>query len=610
MYIRLARRFFFILFLIHGLLCEAQNMQTNIQLNQLGFYPSLPKLAVVTTPVSNPYFYLLEVKSADTVFIALLSKPIQSLNSSIITRIADFSPFDKAGEYIISVPGAGSSYPFKINKEALHTAAVVVLKGYYFQRVSMPLGPAFAGKWARPAGHPDTSVLVHLSAASPGRPAGTVISTSGGWYDAGGYNKYIVNAGITMGTLLSAYEDFPAYFAQLKTNIPESKNAVPDILDELVYSLRWMLSMQDPGEGGVYNKCTNAAFDGMVMPGVTEAPRYVVQKGAAATLDLTAVAAQSSGVLRPFSSQFPGLADSCVQAALKAWHWAQNNPSVSYDQNEINKTFVPEITTGGYGDNNFTDELFWAACELFATTKESSYLLTVRKGINASFKLSSRNNVMMPGLYTLFRLKNALPKRSFAVIEEAQQRFLAFADTIASGINRSAFKTVMGKSKSDFNWSSNSNAANQGIVLIKAYLLTKNKKYIDQALINLDYILGRNATGYCFVTGLGSKSPMHPHHRQSVSDGIAEPVPGLLAGGANPGKQDKCPYDFSDPETTYSDTDCSYASNEIAINWNAPMVYLANAIETLQHAVGYTNDHLKNNNNAHRQTKSTAKLPV
>jgi endoglucanase len=74
---------------------------------------------------------------------------------------------------------------------------------------------------------------------------------------------------------------------------------------------------------------------------------------------------------------------------------------------------------------------------------------------------------------------------------------------------------------------------------------------------------------------------MDPHHRPSVADGILQPVPGLLAGGPNPGKQDKCDYAFSEPETTYVDHNCSYASNEIAINWNAPLVYLLNALVAL-----------------------------
>jgi endoglucanase len=145
----------------------------------------------------------------------------------------------------------------------------------------------------------------------------------------------------------------------------------------------------------------------------------------------------------------------------------------------------------------------------------------------------------------------------------------------------------MGQTKKDFIWGSSAVAANQSIVLINAYLMTKDKKYITHALTNLDYLLGRNATGYCFVTGLGSKSTMNPHHRPSIADGVTEPVPGLLSGGPNPGMQDKCKYEFTEPETAYADVDCSYASNEIAINWNAPIVYVANAIEALQKEVGF-----------------------
>jgi endoglucanase len=140
----------------------------------------------------------------------------------------------------------------------------------------------------------------------------------------------------------------------------------------------------------------------------------------------------------------------------------------------------------------------------------------------------------------------------------------------------------MGQSRGDFVWGSNAVAANQGILLINAWLQSKDRKYIDNAMGNLDYLLGRNATGYCFVTGIGTKYTMHPHHRPSIADGITEPVPGLLAGGPNPGRQDHSHYDFTEPETSYADLDAAYASNEIAINWNAPLVYLANALEALQ----------------------------
>src|ERR1700761_1392678 len=93
-----------------------------------------------------------------------------------------------------------------------------------------------------------------------------------------------------------------------------------------------------------------------------------------------------------------------------------------------------------------------------------------------------------------------------------------------------AFHTVIGESKSDFIWGSNSGAANEGMLLVNAYLQQHNQAYLDAALTNLYYILGQNATGYSFVTGFGARSPMHPHHRPSIADGVAAPVLGLLVG--------------------------------------------------------------------------------
>ena len=563
----------------------AQKTSDSIVLNQLGFYPNAPKIAVVKGNSTSASFGIINIKNNKVVYKGKLSELKQSHNSSTQTRIVDFSAFTKPGDYKIDIPSIGDSYPFIIGINANHAVAVASLKGFYFIRSNMPLEEKYAGKWHRAAGHPDTAVLVHSSAATSVRPEGTIISTPGGWYDAGDYNKYIVNSGITMGTLLSAYEDFPTYFDTLNTNIPESGNGVPDILNEAVYNLRWMLTMQDPNDGGVYHKCTNAAFDGMVMPGVTKLPRYVVQKGTAATLDFAAVTAQAARILGKYKQQLPGLMDSCLRASQKAWQWALRHPDSAYNQNKNNQVFKPAITTGDYGDNNFSDEWFWAACELYATTHDEQYWQTISKTIDAKLTLPSWGNVHTLGVYTLVRTKPAAHTNE---IKERSDAVVSFADQFLQKKDNTAFETVMGGSVNDFNWGSNSNAANQGIALLNAYLITKEKKYIDGALSNLDYILGRNATGYCFVTDVGTHSTMHPHHRPSVADGIAEPVPGLMAGGPNPGRQDNCSgYQHFEPETCYLDDACSYASNEIAINWNAPLVYLSNAIEALQKAAHY-----------------------
>jgi len=567
--------------LLPGVLA-AQSATDAIRLNQIGFYPQAPKVAVVPGEASGS-FTVTTPDGKQTLFTGQLSEVRTNDLSSKQTRLADFSAFTRPGNFVLNVPGLGVSYPFVIAPNVHQKVAIGSIKGFYFQRVSTALPAKYAGAWARPAGHPDTEVLVHSSAASPQRPAGTVISSPRGWYDAGDYNKYIVNSGITMGTLLSLYEDYPAYCQSLQTNIPESGNALPDLLDELLWNLRWMLTMQDPADGGIYHKLTNAKFDGMVMPDACHTPRYVVQKGTAAALDFAAVMAQAARVFAPFARQTPGLADSCRTAAVRAWEWARQHPDVQYRQNELNKAFDPAITTGDYGDRDLRDEWIWAAAELYATTRQDSYYTAVKLFPDEQMPLPSWNQVRLLGYYTLARFGNSATALGKKDLPALKKRLIGFADDLLKGTDRQAYGTVMGRSGQDYIWGSSSVAANQGIVLLLAYRLTRDASYLNGALGNLDYLLGRNATGYSFLTGFGAKSTMHPHHRPSVADGVAAPVPGLLSGGPNGNapKQDHCAGypDTTSPDETYNDNDCSYASNEIAINWNAPFVYLAAAVD-------------------------------
>jgi len=558
-----------------------QDAQTKIRFNQIGFYPEAPKVAIINDDKATE-FIVKSLTTGEVVYKSKLGTTNKSVISDKITRTADFSKVSKPGKYKLNVPGIGDSYTFEIKPQIFCELTKALVKGFYFQRMSMTILPEFGGKWSRAEGHPDNKVIIHPAAASTNRPAGTVISSPKGWYDAGDYNKYIVNSGITMGTLLSLYEDFPKYFDSLKIKIPESGNGVPDLLNEIVWNLRWMLTMQDPNDGGVYNKVTNADFDGFIMPAVAVTTRYVVPKGTAATLDFAAVMAQASRVYAGFKKVFPGLSDSCMKSAEKAWDWAVKNPKVAYDQNLMNKTFKPVINTGGYGDSDFTDEFIWAASELYISTGKESYYKAHPMFPDTLMPLPSWDNVKLLGYYTLARFEKKLTNSAKNDFTELKNRIIKTADKLAEGISGNAYMTVMGKSAGDFIWGSNSVATNQGIMLIQAYNLSKNRKYLDYALTNLDYVLGRNATGYSFITGYGHKSPMFPHHRLSDADGIADPIPGLIVGGPNPGQQDGCKtYPSRIPDESYTDAVCSYASNEIAINWNAPAAYLAGALEAL-----------------------------
>ncbi len=560
---------------------KAQIISDNIRLNQIGFYPNAAKEAVLVGDKKSTFF-ILKTNKKDTVFKGNLSAQRINSISQKTTQIADFSALKTVGTYVVFIPEIGYSYPFDIQKNVHKNAAIAALKGFYFQRMSTDLTEKYAGIYKHPAGHPDDKVLIHASAATKERPEGTVISAPKGWYDAGDYNKYSVNSGISMGTLFLLYENHADFLKNLETNIPESGDGIPDILDEALWNLRWMLAMQDPNDGGVYHKLTNANFDGMVMPNQAKSPRYVIEKTTTATLDFAAVMAQASRIFKG-QKELKKLADSCLIAAEKAWIWAEKNPNKLYDQNAMNKQFKPEINTGAYDDKNAKDEWIWAGIELYISTKNDKYYPKENLYLDVSPELQNWQNVHRMAYYSLIQHQNNLTELGKKELPKLNKTIIDFADELLRGVDKQAYNTVMGKSANDFMWGSSGHAANQGIALLQAYKLTKNKKYLDGALSNLDYIFGKNAVGYSFLTGFGTKQVLHIHHRPSEADGIEKPVVGLLSGGTNRGKQDKCAgYTTDIADECFLDNSCSYSTNEIAINWNAPMVYLAAAIEALQ----------------------------
>lgn len=544
-----------------------------IKLNQLGFLPDSAKWAVVPD-VAATRFVLVDATTGVEVFSGDLSAAATWPEAEERVKLADFSSHKTPGSYSLRVAGVADSPAFSIAANVYEAVTAASIKAFYFNRNSAELLPAHAGIYARPIGHPDTRVLIHASAATAERPEGSVISSPKGWYDAGDYNKYIVNSGISTYSLLAAYEHFPAFFAEQDLNIPESGDNIPDLLNEALWNLEWMLTMQDPADGGVYHKLTNKNFDGTVMPHQATSERYVVQKTTAAALDFAAVMATASRVFTAYENELPGLSARMLAAAESAWLWAQANPAIIYQQ-------PADIKTGEYGDRHLEDEFFWAASELYITTRKDSYY-QASNAANTSATVPSWGDVRSLGWISLAHHHSQLS----AAADQAliRGRIQGLANQLRSVWKASAYRVTM--QSGDFIWGSNSVALGQAMMLLQAFRLNPDERdYLDAAQSVLDYVLGRNAVDTSFVTGFGHKSTLHPHHRPSGADSIEAPIPGFIAGGPQPRQQDKgdCPvaYPSAIPAKSYLDHYCSYASNEIAINWNAPLVYVAAALQAL-----------------------------
>ncbi len=551
---------------ISSLLCHAQSPTTAIKVDQAGYLSSSPKVALVSAPGSS--FVVKRASDGETVLQGKLSAPATDQDTGDTVQAADFTSLKTAGNYYLEIAGVGRSWPFAIGPDVYSRAFYLAMRGFYGQRcgTAVDMGPEFAD-YKHPACHLNGEF--HESSGKQGPRANI-----GGWHDAGDYGRYVVNSGISTGSVLWAYELFPAKVGKVKLNIPESGNGTPDILNEARFNLEWMLKMQDD-DGGAWHKQTSTHFSGFVMPQDDTLPSEVIGTGSApfkstcATADLAAVAAIAARVYAPFDKKF---AAQNLAVAKKAWQWAEQNPNITFKN-------PPGVSTGEYGDNNCSDERLWAAAELWRTTGDATYnqyFLANYKSFTDLLRkpdAESWRQVAPMGLWT-YALSTRKGADAKAVAEIKQLTTAAAQQVVEETAKNPYHVSLLTK---DYVWGSNGVAANYGMQLLVANAFSPNPAFVNTALDNLHYLLGRNAFSLSWVTQLGANPYRHPHHRPSGADNNPEPWPGLLSGGPNAGKQDdvlkKLPAD-TPPAKVYADEQASYASNEICINWQAMLVFV------------------------------------
>lgn len=591
-------------------LCSCSSRSGNIRINQVGFYPDQEKTLTLERSRRVRTISICRTDTGETVWEGEALRSAASPWSGKVRRVFDFSEISQPGRY--TVHAGRQTQDFSISENAYDTLAAASLTAFYHQRSGMDLDPEIAGPWARKGGHPDTLIYIHASAEGPGRPEGTVISSPKGWYDAGDYNKYVVNSGYSMGLMAQAYLMFPELYDWSKDNhihyrdhVKTTRAIYEPIYNELKYNAEWLYTMQDPEDGGVYHKLTAPSFEGFISPAECSKPRYVVQKSVTAALDF-------AGAMCSFANIHGMSLIGCdINARLykekydraeAAYAWAKAHPDALYDQEKMNAAYEPDISTGAYGDNDASDEFFWAASELYIATKKEEYLEDVWKYMPESFSLMSWGNVAALGVFNWLQYeKRMLAEKQFwgktswgywgisdmeqETIERCKSLLLDYCDKSIRDAEGSCYNSAYGNRPEDFHWGCAASFCDQAICFLYAYDITGESRYLDNAFRNINHILGQNATGYCYVTGFGTKSPMHPHSRLCHTDGVDAPIPGLLVGGPNPGQQDIAEvgrYRSDHPDESYEDVMPSYASNEIAINWNASLVAATNWLAYLK----------------------------
>jgi endoglucanase len=278
-----------------------------VALNQAGYLPGSRKIATVPAQQAASSFTLRDESTGQTAFRGTAGTAVRDLCSGDHVAAADFSAFQTPGRYRL-MTAHGASGPFAIGADAYREPLRMAARGYYGQRCGCAVD--LGGGYRHPACHLD-------GAYHPTSGRGGAVANHGGWHDAGDYGRYVVNSGITVGTLLWAWELYPQALRGMNLGIPESGGRVPDYLAEVRWNLEWMLSLQD-ADGGVWHKQTSEQFCQFIMPQDDKMVSYVIGTGSApykstcATADLAAAAAIAARCYGEYDAAF---AQRCLGAA-------------------------------------------------------------------------------------------------------------------------------------------------------------------------------------------------------------------------------------------------------------------------------------------------------
>lgn len=555
-----------------------------IRLNMIGYLPTAVKQATVAA--SGDQFAVVRVGDGATVFAGTLTGPSQNDDTDEQLYVADLSALNEPGEYRVEVAGVGQSAPFRIDADVYRQAYYTVMRGMYLLRC----GTAVHGEHD---GHVFEHATCHLEDASldlianrdqangEGRPSDRPLGdrhreATGGWHDAGDYNKYVVNAGVTVGCLLRAWQDFQPQLERIELDIPESAGPLPDFLAEVKWELDWLLEMQTD-DGSVYHKVSTKNYGGFVRPEDERGPRYFGAPGSQATANFVALMASAARHYRPYDPQY---ADRCLAAAKHGYAYLAAHP-------EYQRPSQQGFTTVGYDSSDWSARL-WAAAEVWETTGDAAALADFEaraRSPEPARRRRRRNpsdeNDPQPArsqyefdqdwdwsnpknLGLIVYLESSRPGRDAALVAKVRESLLATADGIVATANAHGYARPLG---SLYYWGCNGTVARQVVLLEAARRANAKPAYRNASLDALDHLFGRNVHGRSYVTGLGDHPPLHPHDRRAAAGADEAAWPGYLVGGPHPRAAD------------WHDEQDDYRTNEIAINWNAALIYALAAFQ-------------------------------
>jgi endoglucanase len=483
-----------------------------IRVNQLGYLPEAPKVAVACTlePRTITTFRVVD-RRGRTVFGPAAASPAGPFGPCVATYRLDFSALRAPGLYIVRAAGA-TSLPARVAADVYRGAADSLLA--YLREQQSGYNPVFGDSV-----HQRTDgILVDHPTRS-----GKFLPVSGGWADASDYLQYGATTAHATTMLLLAYRDYPAAFHDhyQASGLPGA-NGIPDVLDAARWGLDWLLKMY-PEDDLLLNQlgddrdhtfwdlpATDSADYGWGRGGFrpvypcTGKPQGLFQyknrsTGLASTAGkYSAAFALGAEIFARVDTAFARLLAGRARAAyaLGAAH-----PGVCQT--------APARAPYFYEEDDWADDLELAAAALYTLTRESSYLdaalryATLEPVTPWMGQDTARHYQWYPwhnnGHYEIWR--DAPDSARRRVAEYYRRGLEAVHGRAANG-----FRVGI-----PFIWCSNNLLGSLATQAMFYRRMTGDSTYREDEAAALDWLFGVNPWGVSMVIGLGTRFPRTPH---------------------------------------------------------------------------------------------------
>jgi endoglucanase len=563
----------------------------HVRVNQLGYLPDGPKQATLISDAHDPVPFAIRDGDGVVVYTAF-SRPWSvrpEPTSGLNVHVLDFTGLAIQGAGLRIESADQSSYPFGLSNSIYDRLRADALGFFYLMRSGTPILDNVAPGYGRPAGHAgrppnrgDSEVPawtgVEARRVYPGWRCKGTFDVSGGWYDAGDYGKYVTSGGIAVWQLLSTLD-----LLRRSDSSPPFREFANKIRRECRWQLDWLMRMQvppgDPLSGLAFHRVHGTQWSPMPgWPHEDPTQRVLHRPSTAATLHLAAAAAKGA---RLFHATDPAYTRTLLHAADTAYHAARRHHHLIPPDDHA------RFGGGPYADDELEDDFYWAAVELWLATDEEFYR---EEFLSSALHLADAFDPAgfdFDRVTAVGQLDLALAGRHLVDYDRVVETLQRGADRLLELQRQQPWGQPYAPAEG-WHWGSNGRILNNLVVLAVAHLVSGGSHYADAVALGMDYLFGRNALGQSYITGYGTDYSCHQRARQfghDLNPTLPPPPPGALAGGANSRPSPDFPYDPRlrglPPQCCYLDEPISEVTNDICIRWNAPLVWVATYLSTV-----------------------------